>query len=78
VSITTERGWGVAQAQVANRITNHISLDGATTKSAAIHQAELEQATLKTEQNSPSSYRSFGSEWVQQRIEYGYKTADRQ
>jgi hypothetical protein len=64
VSICTERGSSVAEAQVANRITSHITLDRAATRSPAARQAEPEQTTFETEQESSASYRSFCSEWV--------------
>jgi hypothetical protein len=62
VSFASERRGSVAKAQDANRITYHITLDGPATEFPAARQAELEQTTFETKQESSASHRPFRSE----------------
>lgn len=56
VHTLAEGGASTAKAQVTNRITSYISLDRKAADYVAACQAELQQATLETEQESPSSH----------------------
>jgi hypothetical protein len=62
LSFATERRGSVTKTQDANRITDHITLDGPATKFPAAYQAGLGQTIYETKQESSASYRSFCSE----------------